>query len=303
MTPRQLLHIGIALAVALFLWGLVTVFGGGGDTIEEREMLPALSSGQADTIEFSGGEATVRLARGREAEWNVNGYPASPDAVDELFRALAAPVRGSLVARSASSHARMGVDSVGGRRLRVMRGGDTVADLVVGNQGRQYGTVYVRQVGDDLVYQVGGPLHTLAVRMVTDWRDKRILVLDTARIEQVTVERGRRPFTLVRADGVWSFADGTPADSAEMARLLREYRTVSAQGNAFASPAQADSAQFDRPDRRLSIVGAGSDTLATLLFDSTDTGYWVRHADGGTVYHLYAWKVDDLTPHDSTLRR
>jgi hypothetical protein len=233
----------------------------------------------------------------------VNGYAASPEAVDELFQAAANPLRGSLVARSASSHGRMGVDSVTGTRLRVISAGDTLVHLVVGNQGRQYGTAYVRQVGDEHVYQLRGRLGTLAQRTVTDWRDKRIVVLDPQQIERVTVERGGGRYTLARVDSVWGFADGTTADSAEVARLLREYGTVSAQASAFATPTQADSADFGRPDRRLTLLAAGSDTLAALVFDSTDAGYWVRHAAGGTVYRLHGWKVDDLTPHDSTLRR
>lgn len=302
MTPRQLLQVGIALAVALFLWGLVAIFGGGSDTIEERELSPALSAEGVDAVEFAGGEETVRLTRTADGEWSVNAYAASPEAVDELFQAVAGPVRGSLVARGASSHVRMGVDSVGGRRLRVTRGGHTLADLVIGNQGRQHRTVYVRQAGDDNVYQIRGPLSTLAGRTVTDWRDKRIIVLDLPQIRRVTVERGRDRYTLVRADSVWSFADGGVADSAAVAGLLGEFRTISAQGSAFATPAQADSADFERPDRSLTLLKAGGDTLAALVFDSTETGYWVRHAAGGTVYRLYGWKADDLTPRDSTLR-
>jgi hypothetical protein len=302
MTPRQLLHVAIALAAALFLWGLVAIIGGGRDTIEERELLPMLVADAIDTIEIASGEQTVRLTRG-PGGWSVNGYAASPEAVDELFQAAANPMRGSLVARSASSHGRMGVDSAAGKRLRVISAGDTLAHLLVGNQGRQYGTAYARQAGDEHVYQIRGPLGTLVERTVTDWRDKRIVVLDPQQIERVTVERGRRRYTLARADSVWGFADGTPADSAEVARLLREYGAVSAQASAFATPAQADSADFRRPDRRLTLLAAGTDTLAALVFDSTDAGYWVRHAAGGTVYRLHGWKVDDLTPHDSTLRR
>ncbi len=302
MTPRQLLHIGVALAAALFLWGLVTIIGGGGDTIEERELLPALTAAEVDTLEIASAADTVRLTRGAGDEWSVNGYPASPDAVDELFQAVADPLRGALAARSWSSHARMGVDSAGGKRLRVVREDRAVAELVVGNRGRQSRSVFVREVGDDLVYLVRGPLATLVGRSVTDWRDKRIVAVDAAQVEFIAVDRGRSRYALVRADSVWTFADGADADSAAVARLLREYGTVSAQGSAFASPAQADSADFRGPDRRLTLVGAGGDTLAALVFDSTDAGYWVRHAAGQTVYWLYGWKVDDLMPHDSTLR-
>jgi hypothetical protein len=302
VTPRQLLHIGIALAAALFLWGLATIFGGGGDTIEEQELLPALSADGVDVVEIVGGEEAVRLARAADGEWSVNALPASPVALDELFQAASQPMRGSLVARSVASHERLGVDSAKGKRLLVLRGGDTLVDLVVGNQGRQFRTVYVRRGGEADVYQVLGGLGALVGRTVTDWRDKRIVVLTPEQIARVTVERGSDRYTLVRADDGWGFADGAAADSTAMEALLRQFSDISAQGSAFATPAQADSADFGRPDRSLTLLGEGGDTLAALVFDSTDAGYWVQRSAGGTVYRLYAWKVDDITPHDSTLR-
>jgi hypothetical protein len=77
---------------------------------------------------------------------------------------------------------------------------------------------------------------------------------------------------------------------------------VEAQGSAFATPAEADSADFARPDARVTLFGAEGDTLAALVFDSTAAGYWVRHAQGGTVYRMYGWKVDEILPIDTTLR-
>ncbi len=100
----------------------------------------------------------------------------------------------------------------------------------------------------------------------------------------------------------WRFEDGAEADSAGVTRVLDAFTPLTAQGVAFASPAQADSADFTRPDRRLILLDAADDTLAALLFDSTSTGFWVRHAGGGTIYHLLRWKVDDIAPADSTLR-
>jgi hypothetical protein len=303
VTPRQLLHIAIALVAALFLWGLVTIFGGGSDTIEEQELLPALSADGVDVVEIVGGEEAVRLTRAADGEWSVNEHPASPVALDELFQAASEPMRGSLVARSVASHERLGVDSARGKRLRALRGRDTLVDLVVGNQGRQFRTVYVRRGGDADVYQVRGGLGALVGRTVTDWRDKRIVVLTPEQIARVTVERGSGRYTLARADGGWGFADGAAADSTAVEELLRQFSDISAQGSAFATPAQADSADFGRPDRSLTLLGEGGDTLAALVFDSTEAGYWVRRSEGGPVYRLYAWKVDDITPHDSTLRR
>jgi hypothetical protein len=44
------------------------------------------------------------------------------------------------------------------------------------------------------------------------------------------------------------------------------------------------------------------DTLAALVFDSTEAGYWVRYAAGGIVYRMYGWGVDDIVPAPSRLQ-
>jgi hypothetical protein len=51
------------------------------------------------------------------------------------------------------------------------------------------------------------------------------------------------------------------------------------------------------------VLGATHDTLLHLLFDSVASGTWVRHAAGGPTFRLDFWRVDQLTPSDSTLRK
>ncbi len=303
MTVQQLRRIGIALVVAFGLWGLAQILGGGGDEIAQSDVLRAIQAEEVDTVEFAGAADTVRLVQVTPGTWFVNGYTASPDAVAELFAGLAEGATGELVARSATSHERMGVDDVGGKRLRFVRGDQTLATLMLGGQGRAYRTIYARRAGEDEVYLLEGQLATLANRPVSDWRDKRIVAVTPDSIARVVVGRGRTSYTLVRGDSAWTFADGTSTDSAAVARLIGEFGSLAAQGNAFATPAEADSTDFSRPDRHLTLSGASGDTLAALVFDSTASTFWVRHLDGGTIYRLYQWKVDDLTPADSTLRK
>lgn len=303
MTVQQLRRIGIALVVAFGLWGLAQLLRSGGDEITQSEIIHAISAGEVDTVEFAGAADTVRLVQVMPGTWQVNGYTASPEAIGELFSDLADGAQGELVARSATSHERMGVDEAAGKRLRFVRGDQTLATLRLGRQGRAYRTIYARRVGEDEVYLLEGQLATLANRPVADWRDKRIVAVASDSIARVTVNRGRASYALVRGDSAWTFADGAPTDSAAVARLLGEFASLTAQGNAFATPAEADSTDFSRPDRRLTLSGAAGDTLAALVFDSTASTFWVRHLDGGTIYRLYQWKVDDVTPADSTLRK
>jgi hypothetical protein len=302
MSAAQLKRIALALTVAVFLWGLVEILGRRGDTLGETPLLPAIPMDTIDTVTIAGASDTIRLERTADTAWTVNGFAASPEAVGTLLDALTDPTQGELIAQSPSSHERMGIDTATAKRFTVRGGEEVLGDVLVGGQGRSFRSAYLRKPGDDDVYQVEGELITLIDRTVTDWRDKRILSVEPDSIDGITVERGSTRYSLVRTDGGWSFAGGEAVDSARVARLVESFARVEAQGAAFATPDEASAADFDRPERRVRLMGPDGSELASLAFDSTDAGFWVRRAGGETVYQLNRWRVDDLTPADSSLR-
>ena len=105
----------------------------------------------------------------------------------------------------------------------------------------------------------------------------------------------------MRRDGAgWTLANGGRADSTAVVDLLSSYGHVEAAG--FATRAQADSAKFARPDRRVALLRADGSPLLTLAFDSTATGFWVRGGEDSTVYRLDNWSADRLAPSESTLK-
>ena len=177
-----------------------------------------------------------------------------------------------------------------------------VASLVVGQPGRNFQTVYARRDGADEVYAVSGSLAVIVTKSLSDWRDKRIAAVDPAAVGRIDVVRGRRAYGIVRGDDGWLLGDGQPTDSTAVTRLLDRLRNIAAQGDAFANDSQAAAADFDPPDRRLTVSDTTGAALAQLLFDSTDAAYWVRRTDDPTVFRLFTWRVNELTPSDSTLR-
>jgi hypothetical protein len=304
MTPKTLLRLAIALGVVLLLWGALALFSGRNDEIESMSVIAAVIPESVDTVEFLGREDTVRLYKSEDGSWTVNGYTAAAEEIDTLFTALAEAPAADLVARSPSSHARMGVVDTAAIRFRIVSGGETATHLLVGERGRAFQSRYVRPQGEDRVFLLVGKLAGLVDRSVSDWRDKLIVAVEPDSVARFTVAYGRRRYTVVRRDSVWSFADGAATDSARVRRALEAYRRlVASGGSVFASPAQVDSIDFDRPDRRAVLVSQAGDTLADLVFDSTSTGFWARRASGGTVYHLLTWKVNDAVPADSAVRK
>src|SRR5260370_9942069 len=80
---------------------------------------------------------------------------------------------------------------------------------------------------------------------------------------------------------------------------------ISAAG--FATAKEADSTRALRPSRRLTVRGRQG-VLLTLAFDSTASGFVVRHlaglgGEGAAVYRMNVWDVDGVTPASRSLVR
>jgi Domain of unknown function (DUF4340) len=300
MTPRQLALVAGALVALLLLWGAAALVRRGGSSGGERFPLPAIAPAAVDTVRIARTADTVVLARRDSTRWTVNGHAAAPAAVEELLDALSDSARRSeLVAERTSSHAGMGVDTAGSV-VRIAGRGGVQAELVAGHRSTDLDGGYLRMTADSAVWLVRGGLAGALTREPDEWRDKRIGSVAGDSVGRIEIARGRRSFSLRREGGKWGFASGAPADSAAVAGLMDAFTVVEAAG--FASEAQADSARFTPPDRRVRMVGLDGKPVITLAFDSIPGGFWVRADSGGVVYRMESWTADRLTPADSAFR-
>jgi len=301
MNSQQLRLIAVALAVLLLLWGGSELLSRGSDTVTGSFALPKLSQADVDTVTIIKGTDSVVLAKQSSGTWSVNGRRAAADAIGELFQAFTDTTRPELVAQAAASFARLGVDSAGGRWLRIRHAGKAQLALILGERGPDYQSAYLRRPGDTHVYLWRGRLASVADRAVEGWRDRRIAALAVDSIAALDVVRGKDRYTLARARAAWTL-NGTRTDSAAVARYLDRVKVITAAG--FATPAALDSAKA-RAVRRLAVRGAHGVVL-TLAFDSTPTVFLVHHVggvggDGATVYRMNFWDVDGVTPASRSL--
>ena len=302
MSPRQLRAVAIGLAAVLLLWLASELLSKRSDRITASLGLPPVSDAAADRVTITRGADTAVLAKAADTAWTVNGYAASRQAVTELFAALRDSTPAELAAESPGSFARLGVDSTGGRWIRVAGGGRTLVELITGQNGPAFGTLYVRKPGDTRVFLWRGRPLPGPTRGVDEWRDRRIAGVEPDSVRALEIARGKERYALERRDRRWTSARRGPADSAAVTRLLEHYRNVAAAG--FATPRQADSLRARRPPwRRATLRGPGGRLLLALAFDSTAAGIWVYRADGptGTVYRIEPWSADQLTPAGQTL--
>lgn len=301
MSGKQLIRLVVIFALLLLVWGAAALArrSGGSSAGGDALGLPAIDRAKVDSvITVKGGDTTV-LARQDSTTWLVNGHRAAHGAVSDLLVALSDTSRRSeLVAEQKASQAALGTDSAG-TRARIVAGGKTAAELVAGHQSSDYSGGYVRKAGDEATYLVRGRLAELLGRGAEEWRDHRIAAVPADSIGKIEVSRGGRSYTLERADKRWKLSRGT-ADSARAAELAGAFRDVEATG--FASPAEAGSAKFSRPDRAVTLGRKDGTPIVRLVFDSTKNGFWVKTDTGQTVYRIEDYTADQLAPADSAVR-
>ena len=304
MSAKQLVRLAAILGVLLLVWGAAAL-------ARRREAvpptdtfrLPRITRSEVDTVTISRPKDTTILARKDSSTWTVNGQPASSNAVGDLLTALAdsTPPSSELVAEQKRSQPGLGVDDSAGSKVRIKGKGKTLADLVLGKRSQDFSGGYVRRAGQESTYVVRGQLIDVLNRTPDDWREHRIARIAADSVARIEITRGHKSYALVRSEKSWKLASGAPADSAKMGDLLAAYSSVDATG--FASLAQADSAHFGQPDRRVRLVGKNSTPLLTLLFDSTAAGFWVRPDTSNTIYRIESWTADRLAPADTALRK
>jgi len=303
VSARTLGRLAMLLVVLLLLWGGAALRRSRADTPPRsaaRFRLPAPAASAVDTVRITRTSDTVVLVR-RDSSWTVNGHPASRSAVTELFTTLRDTTSpAELVAERPASHAGLGVDSAKGTRVRLVRRDSVIGDFIAGQRSADMDGGYVRLAGRPEVYLVRSGLAGLLERGPDEWRDHRIATVPVDSIAAIEVQRGKRSYKLSKDVKGWTLTPGGPADTAAAAQLRQAYGEIDAAG--FASAAQADSARFDRAERRATAFKSNGTPLLRLVFDSAANGFWVRADSGGTVYRMDNWAVDRLAPADSTLR-
>jgi len=299
MNARTLKRLAAAFAVLVLVWaGLSLAHRARRDT-EPRLVLPSFDPKAVDHALIVRGTDTLRFAR-VAAGWTVNGLRADASLVQTLLGSLAdtsAPTE--LVSEKAATHAQLGLDSVHARRVSVIAGERVVTELLVGNQG-MYGNAYVRRPGEDAVFQLRNSLAEVVGRPIDEWRDRTIVDVPPDSVAAIDVRAGRNRYTLTRTGTAWRLGSH-PADSALVASLLGRFHPLAA--DAFATPAQADSARFTAAARTVRLLGARNRPLLALHMDSTSTAVWARRDGDSTTYRLDDYLANALTPADTTLRQ
>lgn len=291
---RKTLQILVGVVGALLVVYVMTVAVGprtrssaGADALAGA--LESIDQKSIASVRFYDQDDTVELRRG-DGGWLVNGYPADSAQVARLWQTLEEARAGQLVARNPANHGRLGVAEESARVAEFDRGSGEPVRLLLGREGPSYPSVYVRLAGRAEVYLLHADLAPAARRSLSQWRDRTIARVDTARVNRIEVEREGGRYVLARENGRWTL-DGSAADSLAVSNLLRELALL------VATDFAPDTARLPQKVRTVTALGAAGDTLARLTFgEGGARGWWVRVAGREALYEIPAWRADRLAP-------
>ncbi len=296
MSEKALKRLVGALAVVVVLWIVATLvsragdgsIGGGGDLAAFFE---GVDAGSVTSVGILGPQDTVRLSLDG-ATWRVNGFRADSGSVARLFQALQDAEMDGLIATNPSNHERMGVSADSARTLELGVAGST-RSLLFGDEGPRPSTIYAREPGSDEVYLVEGALWNHLRRQLDDWRNRRMLAIDTSRVARIAVLRDQDAFTLVRADSVWTFADGSAAWASQVRSLLGELG-----GGLVASRFVPDGDSLAALPQGGATVAfsAEGDVLAEVTVGSGTGDRWGMVVGDSVRYRLPGFRVNAITP-------
>jgi hypothetical protein len=291
--------VGILLG-AIILWGGVTLVSrwtGGGPTAAPA-LADVFQGARADSVtavRITGPRDSVSLER-KGTRWTVNDFATDSGMVSDFFSTLRNTKIGDLVSTNPANQAAMGVSKDSAWTLSFDLGGKAHT-LLVGKTGPRYATAYVRLPGQDRVYLANGNLRSELTRPVADWRNKRIVALDTASVHRIEVERDGKSYTLVRSDSTWTLAGGEAVDKTAVHDILDELSGLQAAGFLEKGDTLAESPE----GAHLLALSASGDTLGQVTLGSGEADRWARTPGDSVTYRLAGWRVDRLVPERKTV--
>jgi hypothetical protein len=232
--------------------------------------------------------------------WTANGYPATPGYGSDLLRAIGDTAPREVAAVSASSFGRMGVDSTAWT-LHVGPAAHPRLTLLIGTQGEEFNTGYVRLAASDTVYLWRGTLPSLVRRQAEAWRDHRLASIPADSIQSIAVTQHGKGYEVRREGKGWTVGTAR-ADTLKVRVLLAQFANLSVQGFGVAAVADSLAHARKRVQRTVTVRGKGAQPLLTLTLDSAAAGsFWATRSGDHNLYRFDGWQVVQLTPPGDSL--
>ena len=301
MSTRTLTRLLGAAGALLGLWLAMAFLGSGGGEDggpagEWTDFFDRLNRVTVSEVRLDGEDGQRVIAREGNS-WTVDGLRADSGTVARFWDSVEDASIGGLVSRNPENHDRMGL-AEGSAHSMTFELDDESRRVLVGDAGASAGTSFVRRPGSDETYVLSSNFNAHVARALNDWRDRRVVIVDTAAVARIELTAEDGPHTVSRGDSAWTAADGAEADAGAVRAILEELAILRANGFA-----EADNEVFDAPpELSLTALDGAGDTLAVLTLGEGEGDRWVTARGDTTVYRLPSFRTARLIPSGERLQ-
>ncbi len=306
MKPRSslvILVVVVAAVAAIAVYELVVVPGKERKEKQESLFFPELDKQAVTRLEITKGDTATVLVRQGDTAWKLgdSGYKADQEAVSGALEKLAKLERGIIASRNKESHRDLEVDEQG-LEVKAAAKDELLARLVIGKQGKSYGTSFVRKGESEEVYMASENLKSSFDKTESEWRDKNIFSEKLDRVTRILIEQGLSGGTqesmLISRDNEqgWELVlEGDTAKKLAKSKVDSLARTLtSLRAAEFADQVSLEEAGLDEPDKKATFALEDGSSLTLMVGDKDDSKFFVKRGDQDTVFKVYQYNVKNI---------
>jgi hypothetical protein len=275
--------------------------------------IPRLAANDISKLEINRDKAAIVITK-KDEKWYIGTeeYPADDSKVKNMLSAVENLTLTALVSESKNYNL---YDLDDGKKINVKawQGNDLKRDVDLGKTASSFRHTFVKLAGDERVYHARGNFRNNFDYIEDALRDKQVLTLNKADIQQIQVTKDQQSLTLnkhqapveVEAETgakqaekaqeadqpVWQSADGRPVDEAVVEQILNT--VASLQCEKFINDRRKD--EFTSPLYTLKMKGAREHSLSVFAkADEKDTNYPAVSSGSDYAFLLSDSQVDRL---------
>ena len=197
--------------------------------------------------------------------------------------------RGVIVSTNPGNRPLYQVDEKTGLRVKLFGKGDkNILDIIIGKNGPDFASSYIRRVDEDEVYLVHRTLTGRFSTEATDWRERKLWTVKADDIIAMEVRSPKGAYSLSRSDNKKSWRlrgkmEGE-IDNENAMKHVRKLASVRAVG--FADEVDVKSAGLNQPYIAASITTVDGKLLKVLIGKRNKEGRYFAKMEGGKEFYL-----------------
>ena len=222
--------------------------------------------------------------------WTVNGYSIEEVSLNKLLDAINENEVGSVVAKNAENHGRMGLSADSTWRLEIIESESKKSTILIGNTGPTFPSVFTRVLDQDEVVLISADLRGAVTQSLTEWRDKTIITTDTIALNSILLDYGNATYRLDRSDTTWTM-DGEVVDAAAVIGITAELSIMEASG--FLDENQSPSTENKR---RIVAMDESGSIMNQLVLTGQGLTRHVQNPNSEIIFEIPSWQFSRIVP-------